>query len=347
MTERHVKESGTVFFLTVLMSLISSTVRGLLPLSDHIGLSLILNEILLAAPAAVFLSRRCGKPPDSAGPASSFWSRVKQTIGLKPIPIVAVPLLVLLLYLLLPLIALVNLLSMMIFPNLIQNTVEQVIGDSSVFWAIVSMALIPALAEEFIFRGVIYSGGYRETHTVGGMWLCGLLFGLLHMNGNQFCYAFLLGTLFCFVMEATDSLLGPMIMHFTLNANSVILTSLLPQEISDVSVSDIFPSSPNSPGSPAFDQIEFSPGMRILVILGALLFVAVMTFLAYLIFRVIAEVCGRDDYLRKTFGKKSSTVWEAEFPTTRTQPVSFLSMPLICAIAICVAMMVLTQLGLA
>ena len=58
--------------------------------------------------------------------------------------------------------------------------------------------------------------------------LTGFLFGCMHMNLNQFIYAFALGIYLAFLVEATGSIFSSMIAHFTLNATSVVMSFLLP-----------------------------------------------------------------------------------------------------------------------
>ena len=50
----------------------------------------------------------------------------------------------------------------------------------------------------------------------------------MHMNLNQFIYAFALGVYLAFLVEATGSIFSSMVAHFTLNATSVVMTFLLP-----------------------------------------------------------------------------------------------------------------------
>ncbi len=51
-----------------------------------------------------------------------------------------------------------------------------------------------------------------------------VLFGLYHMNLAQGIYAFLFGILLCLVYRAFENLFAPIMLHFSANLLSVILT---------------------------------------------------------------------------------------------------------------------------
>lgn len=55
----------------------------------------------------------------------------------------------------------------------------------------------------------------------------GLIFGIIHMNPNQFVYAFAMGTLFAYVVYITNSIFASMICHFLFNGTSTSLAYIL------------------------------------------------------------------------------------------------------------------------
>ena len=91
---------------------------------------------------------------------------------------------------------------------------------------IILMAVIPALVEEFIFRGLFY-GTYRKCGVLKGALMSGLVFGLFHLNINQFCYAFVIGVVFAFMVEATGSIWSSVLAHFAINTYSITIIQLL------------------------------------------------------------------------------------------------------------------------
>ncbi len=90
---------------------------------------------------------------------------------------------------------------------------------------IVSVAVVPALAEEFMFRGVILTVLRRYGDTFG-IFMSALLFGFLHGNFIQTPFAFVVGLVLGYVTVYTGSMLPAMIIHFANNAVSVLMSYL-------------------------------------------------------------------------------------------------------------------------
>lgn len=80
---------------------------------------------------------------------------------------------------------------------------------------------------------------YARANPIKGILLSALFFGIAHMNFQQFCYAFFLGIVFGFLIEATDSIVSSMTAHMVFNASSLLLTYLL-------SKADIFKTAANT-----------------------------------------------------------------------------------------------------
>ena len=88
------------------------------------------------------------------------------------------------------------------------------------------MAVLPAVSEEFLFRGILYNT-YRKTSPILGVFLSALFFALLHGNFNQIPYALFLGIVLALMMEATGSIAIPMFMHFLMNGSSVLISYMM------------------------------------------------------------------------------------------------------------------------
>ncbi|BDG61672.1 CPBP family intramembrane glutamic endopeptidase [Caldinitratiruptor microaerophilus] len=82
---------------------------------------------------------------------------------------------------------------------------------------ILFMAGVPALAEEFAFRGLVLSG-YRSLGPSAAWVAAGLLFGLMHMSLLRLPNLAGLGMLFAYAVQRTGSLIPAVVMHFTNNA---------------------------------------------------------------------------------------------------------------------------------
>lgn len=90
------------------------------------------------------------------------------------------------------------------------------------FLNILLLAVVPAIFEELIFRGVILNG-YKKLGILPAMVVSSLLFALIHGSIQQFLFPFLFGLILSFVAIKTGSVIAPMIIHFINNALVVIL----------------------------------------------------------------------------------------------------------------------------
>ena len=88
------------------------------------------------------------------------------------------------------------------------------------------MAVLPALAEEISFRGVLQQllSGMR-THVA--IWLTAVIFSAIHMQFYGFIPRMLMGALFGYVFVWTGSLWVPIVMHFVNNGMAVLLYYIL------------------------------------------------------------------------------------------------------------------------
>lgn len=79
------------------------------------------------------------------------------------------------------------------------------------------MAIIPAICEELLFRGVILHGLRSRFSDWGAILLSALMFALMHGNIQQLVYPFILGTIMGWVVLRTGSLVSSMLVHFVNN----------------------------------------------------------------------------------------------------------------------------------
>ena len=286
------------------------------------GTLLLVSQCMLLIPSLVYLAMR---------------GNGKEAVGLKKIPIGTVPLLVVLMGLLLPLVSLLNMISLLFSENLIGTTAEDIVTGHSLLGAVVMIALVPAMVEELLFRGIIYHDGYRQARPVEGMILCGLMFGLLHMNLNQFCYAFVLGMILCLVMEGTGSLIATTVMHFTLNTYSVVSLYIAEKLADNEQFAEFMEA--------AEDAADMTPAEIANMILTLIPVTIMCLFLAYLLFRKISRMCGGWDRVCGIFAKrdKAVTTWEAcDVPAQK--PVSLITPAWVIGVVICAVIMILVQL---
>ncbi len=88
---------------------------------------------------------------------------------------------------------------------------------------LIFVAVLPAICEENAHRGMLMLGN-KQLGVNGNIILTGLMFGLLHLNIEQFFYATLIGMFLCYIAYASGSIFPCMIIHFVNNALSVIFS---------------------------------------------------------------------------------------------------------------------------
>ncbi len=114
--------------------------------------------------------------------------------------------------------------------------------------AILLIAVIPAVCEEFFCRGFLVKCFSKIKHEWLIILIVGAGFGALHLDAYTFLPTALMGSLWCFIAIRTKSLLIPMILHFFNNALSVVLTYTSAREVASESVDLLSFSLPQSIG---------------------------------------------------------------------------------------------------
>ena len=130
--------------------------------------------------------------------------KIREFIPYRKISFVTIILVVICTYLMYPLIVVLNAVSML-FSNAGTASVSELMQGQSFILNTLFTALLPACVEEFMFRGVIFQT-YKKSKMLPAILLSGFLFGCMHMNLNQFIYAFALGVYLAFLVEATGSI---------------------------------------------------------------------------------------------------------------------------------------------
>ena len=77
-------------------------------------------------------------------------------------------------------------------------------------------AILPGICEEMTHRGMLLNG-LKKQGLAKALILSSLMFGLMHLNINQFFYAFLVGLIIGFIAICANSIIPAMIVHFTNN----------------------------------------------------------------------------------------------------------------------------------
>ncbi|HJC91008.1 MAG TPA: CPBP family intramembrane metalloprotease [Candidatus Mediterraneibacter excrementigallinarum] len=107
-------------------------------------------------------------------------------------------------------------------PEYLQNTRAVYSAPFPIQLAV--MGLIVPAAEEFMFRGIMFSR-YRENRRFwySALWSA-LFFSIMHTNTIQMVYTFLLGIMLAWLYEKFGSIKAPLLLHITLNLGALIFT---------------------------------------------------------------------------------------------------------------------------
>ena len=100
-------------------------------------------------------------------------------------------------------------------PYVMDNALRLIIG-------ILSMAVLPAICEELLFRGLIFKGLQQKFGPHASILISAAMFTLLHGSLQQTVYQFILGMLLGYAMHYGKSIVYPMLLHFVNNLIVVI-----------------------------------------------------------------------------------------------------------------------------
>lgn len=158
----------------------------------------------------------------------------KRAFSIKPISLKNLLLLFVLTIVLQPSMGFLAAVSSLIFPNDVSLFIMQV-NEMPLLISLFIVAIAPAICEEIAFRGA-FSSGYQNVDIKRAAFMNGLMFGFLHLNGQQFLYAFVMGILFAYIVYITGSIFSSMFVHFIFNASQLILSRLLSTSPTDIEI---------------------------------------------------------------------------------------------------------------
>ena len=211
--KNRIRAVNVVFLISILITV----VVAFLPLDflvERPVLQLIFSQLILALPSVVYLL--VNKLPYA------------ETVRFKKLKLADMAWCILLGILIQPVLTLLNAISMVFATNTTSTFMMELSGQVPFLGALILMAVVPGVLEESVYRGVFYNE-YSKLSPWKAALLSGFLFGLMHGNINQFCYAAVMGILFALIIEATGSILSTMLIHFWINAGSVTMIYLYPK----------------------------------------------------------------------------------------------------------------------
>lgn len=204
------KKSGWLY-LVVIVSLLAGS-HGLRFLyakvpgfSVSTRFSLMYGELLMLIPTLVFLAILNEDVSESMR-----IHKVKLTTLLLTVPFI---------YLIMPLMAMCNALTMLVTDNIVASVQDSIVSDKFIVMFFI-IAVFGPFVEEAVFRGAIYYGLRKSRRLKAAIFIQAVMFGLMHMNLNQFLYAFVIGLFLGVLSEITGSILPSFLGHMIINGST-------------------------------------------------------------------------------------------------------------------------------
>lgn len=97
-------------------------------------------------------------------------------------------------------------------------------------YLMVFSCMVPAFFEEWLMRGGVL--GALAKHGAAGVWMCAMLFMLMHVDIKKWLYALFAGLLITALVYLTECIYLGMLLHFCNNFTSLLL-SYLPSGLSE------------------------------------------------------------------------------------------------------------------
>lgn len=261
------------------LSMIISIILGMLNLDLPYWASIVLSQLALLLPAVIY--------------CIVMKINVVKCIPYRKIKPLDALYSILVGYMLIPIVIFINSITMLFATNHVEESSSELTAYPFIA-QIILLAVIPPIVEEFVFRGLFYHS-YRKNGILGAAVASGIVFGIVHMNINQFCYTVIMGIVLAIMVEATGSMFSSMLAHFAFNTYSITMMKLL--EILDTSAEA-------TEGTiEAVTQTTAVPDAAMIVsqIMAMLVWGAIgvaFLMLAYQLIMHMAKRNGREQYLR-------------------------------------------------
>lgn len=224
-------------------------------------------------------------------------------------------------YCMIPMVLFLNSITMLFSTNYLEEGTTTLL-TYPFFMQVILLAVIPPLVEELVFRGIFF-GSYRKAGMSGAAIMSGLIFGCFHLNINQGLYAFAIGIVFAYMVEATGSLWSSVIAHFAINTYSIGVVQLL-------KMTGIYASDGQAVGALEGERELAASAGALATVMQLIVLLALATafmMLAVLCIRIMAKRHGRLENIKvRTEGIKGIK--------------KYLSAPVVVGLAICICYMI-------
>lgn len=226
------KKANWLFLTVVLMHI--GTVLLVFFAGEYISVGIFMNFLLgqgiILVPTLVFWvifeCRYRRVDPLSAETGALLTPPPVEAAAFRRIKISTVLMIALCTILIMPLVAVLNALTLFFT----DNTMVAMGGDileAPFFLMWFMIGIFGPFCEEFVFRGVMYRSYRRSSgRGIAAVLLSAFIFGLMHMNFNQALYAFGIGIFLALLVEAAGSLWASVFCHMFFNSFQVVMMYL-------------------------------------------------------------------------------------------------------------------------
>lgn len=225
--QKESRNLGIIFLMATLLMILTDIGISALNLSGKWEfpwwISSLLCEGSMVIPACIYCLKQGDRLQDVIGFKKVKFSTI---LWLIPFAIAAAPIY-----------TLANVLSQLLVPNALVEASAEIVGDSMGI-SMFMVAFLAPFCEESAMRGVFHNRYSRITTPWKAILISSLMFGLFHLNLNQFSYAFVIGIVFCMLNRASGSIFTSMIMHGVINGFNLLLVAAV-SEVASASGIDL------------------------------------------------------------------------------------------------------------
>ena len=355
MKKRGAVFANRVFLLSILCAQFLIYGFVILGVSDIMALQFI-TEVLLVLPGVVFLLMQR--------------KSIRESIGVRKISVKQLLLLIPIAICIDKIAELFNLLSQLFTQNEVGGYMADLVVKYPFLIAFFVIAVEPAVCEELVYRGVVYQG-YRRGRILTAALVSALLFGLMHMNLNQFVYAFVIGVLFALVNEAVGSIVPSVLIHVYINGRSVVLLYVVINFLKELHnkyiaaelagdtktmelLKELSEGLPIQSENWLEEYLNSGTGEVVTMLPYTIVTSVIAVIVLFFLIRALARISGREEHLKAIFRQKQTAPAASETVSGDENPVAggvqaeeqvsgfyFVTPSLVIGVLICVVMMFL------
>lgn len=153
-------------------------------------------------------------------------SNIKETFRLNKLYIKDFFMIVVLAFICQPIMAFFSVVTGLFFPNNVGALITTMTQKTPYIIMLLLVAVMPAITEEVTIRGVVLSGYDKKNKFIAAL-ITGVMFGVFHLDAQQFLYAAVLGFILAYVVRITNSIFASVVMHFIINGTSITMQYIL------------------------------------------------------------------------------------------------------------------------